>query len=385
MLRKNLLVGRRPNWSALLRPACSLLAFVMISQSAITQAQEVPETNAALAVPSAKQPPAPAPAVNPLISRIAFGSCSTQDDPQPILRTVLEWEPDLFIYLGDNIYGDTRDMQLLEAKYQKLGRKKEFQALRASVPVIATWDDHDFGENDAGKDFPFRKESKEIFLRFWNEPTESPRRNHEGIYTSYRFSDPASGKTLQIILLDTRWFRDPPLRSPFGSWKNDYLPDTDPAKTLLGETQWAWLKERLEEPADLRIIGSSIQFGHEYNGWESWTNFPRELMKMVKLIEDTKANGVVFISGDVHWGELSILKTPNCYPLYDLTASGLNRDWENVEPNGNRFGDACMDFHFGMLEINWFGNPSVQFRIHDMTGRARVRKTVRLSELRFPQ
>lgn len=333
--------------------------------------------------PDAKLPPVPSPAVNPLISRIAFGSCQTQDEPLPILRTVLEWEPELFIYLGDNIYGDTDDMKLLEAKYQKLGAKKDFRSLRAAVPTIATWDDHDYGSNDAGKEFPFKVESKEIFLKFWNEPTPSPRRTHEGVYTSYRFEDPKVGKTLQIILLDTRTFRDPPLKNPFSSWKNDYLPDTNPDKTLLGDEQWKWLEERLREPADLRIIGSSIQFAHEYNGWESWTNFPPELMKMVRLISSTKANGVVFISGDVHWGELSVLQTPTCYPLHDLTASGLNRDWEIVEPNRNRFGEACSDFHFGMLDINWSANPSVEFSIHDMTGRARVRKAVKLSDLKL--
>lgn len=338
---------------------------------------------AATVAQETKLPPVPMPAVNPLISRIAFGSCSTQDDPLPILKTVVEWEPDLFIYLGDNIYGDTRDMKLLEAKYAQLGAKKEFQALRATVPTIATWDDHDYGDNDAGKEFPFKAESKEIFLKFWNEPTPSPRREHEGIYTSYRFENAGLGKTLQIILLDTRTFRDQPLRSPFASWRNDYLPDTDPNKTILGDAQWEWLRTRLEEPADLRVIGSSIQFGHQHNGWESWTNFPHELIRFVSLIKTTQANGVVFISGDVHWGELSVLKTPACYPLHDLTASGLNRDWSNVEPNQNRHGEVCMDFHFGMLDINWSGDPSVQLRIHDMTGRARVRKTVRLSELKF--
>jgi alkaline phosphatase D len=333
--------------------------------------------------PEAKLPPAPEPTVHPLISRIAFGSCQTQDEPLPILRTVLEWEPELFIYLGDNIYGDTNDMAVLEAKYAKMGAKKDFAALRANVPTIATWDDHDYGANDAGKDYPFRKESKDIFLKFWNEPNPSPRRERDGIYASYRFEDKSVGKTLQIILLDTRTFRDPPLVSPLTSWKNDYLPDTDPTKTILGDVQWKWLEERLEEPADLRIIGSSIQFSHEYNGWESWTNFPRELLKMVDLIKSTKANGVVFISGDVHWGELSVLRPKDCYPIYDLTASGLNRDWDIVEPNRNRVGEPCSDFHFGMLDIDWSGSPSVAFRIHDMTGRARVRKSVKLSELQF--
>ena len=97
----------------------------------------------------------------------------------PILRTVLEWNPDLFVYLGDNIYGDTSDMQLLEAKYAKLAANRDFQALRAAMPTIATWDDHDYGENDAGKEFPLKAESKDIFLKFWNEPISSPRREHD--------------------------------------------------------------------------------------------------------------------------------------------------------------------------------------------------------------
>jgi hypothetical protein len=77
-----------------------------------------------------------------------------------------------------------------------------------------------------------------------------------------------------------------------------------------------------------------------------------------------------------------VLRPKDCYPIYDLTASGLNRDWDIVEPNRNRVGEACSDFHFGMLDINWSGNPSITFRIHDMTGRARVRKSVKLSELK---
>ncbi|MFN6311972.1 MAG: alkaline phosphatase D family protein [Planctomyces sp.] len=340
---------------------------------------------AAVAAQDVRTPPAPAPTINPPISRIAFGSCSTQDEPLGILRTVLEWDPELFICMGDNIYGDTRDMQVLQQRYDTLSRRPEFQQLRAKAPLIATWDDHDYGENDAGREYPFKRESKDIFLKFWNEPAVSPRREHEGIYTCYRFGEPGSGRSLQIILLDTRTFRDPLFKSPQGSWKNDYLPDLDPQKTLLGDQQWAWLKERLLEPADLRIIGSSIQFAHEHNGWESWTNLPRELLRMVDLIRQTRASGVLFISGDVHWGELSRLQAPNCYPLYDLTASGLNQDWDRLEPNGNRLGEACMDFHFGMLEITWGATPSVQLRIHDMTGRSRVRRTVRLSELKFPQ
>lgn len=334
--------------------------------------------------PTPKPPPAAAPAVNPLISRIALGSCMKQDRPVPVLGTVRDWEPELFIWLGDNIYGDTEDMGVLEAKYRQLGAKPLFAALRAQVPMVAIWDDHDYGVNDGGLEYPKKEESKQVFLRFWNEPDGTERRQRPGIYTSYRFGDPAAGRSLQVILLDTRTFRSPLARNTFTSYKNDYRPDSNPANTFLGQAQWDWLKERLLEPADLRLIGSSIQFGHEYNGWESWTNFPTEIERMIALIKETRANGVVFLSGDVHWGELSRLQASGCYPLHDLTASGINEEWDILEPNRNRIGQACMDHHFGFIEIHWQSpDPSVALHIKDVTGRARVKHSVRLSQLKF--
>jgi alkaline phosphatase D len=296
----------------------------------------------------------------------------------------MDWEPELFIWLGDNIYGDTHDMNLLEARYQQLAAKPLFAALRAKTPMVATWDDHDYGLNDAGSDYTKKEESKEIFLRFWNEPERSERRQRPGIHTSYTFTDPTLKKSLQVIMLDTRTFRTPLTKNTTSSYKNDYRPDSSPTNTFLGADQWNWLKSRLQEPADLRLIGTSIQFGHEYNGWESWTNFPTEIEKMVDLIKETKANGVVFLSGDVHWGELSVLKAPGCYPLHDLTASGINEEWDILEPNRNRVGQACMDHHFGFIEINWQdADPSVALHIKDVTGRARVKQNVRLSRLKF--
>ena len=333
---------------------------------------------------TAKVPPAPSPAVNPLISRIALGSCMKQNQPIPVLGTVREWQSELFVWLGDNIYGDTHDMAVMEEKYRKLAAKPLFAALRAEVPMIATWDDHDYGINDGGREYAQKEQSKEVFLRFWNEPEGTARRHHPGIYTSYRFTDPVLKRTLQIILLDTRTFRSPLARNVLASYKNEYHPDSNPASTFLGDEQWAWLQQQLEEPADLRLIGTSIQFGHEYNGWESWTNFPTELERMVTLIQQTKANGVVFLSGDVHWGELSKLEVPGGYPLHDLTASGINTEWDVLEPNRNRVGQACMDHHFGFIEINWqTPDPTIVLSIRDVTGRARVQSRLRLSGLRF--
>ena len=212
------------------------------------------------------------------ITKIAFGSCGNQDKNQPILDLVTRYTPDIFLYLGDNIYGDTKDMKELKAKYDKLAAKPEYQKLKAKTKIFATWDDHDFGWNDAGRHYPFKKESKEIFLNFFDEPAESLRRQRAGIYTSYAFGN--RGKRVQIIMLDTRTFRDDLL--PYKGGVNDdkryfygldYAPHVSKDSTLLGSDQWKWLEDQLHQPADLRIICTSTQFAIEYNGYEAWANF----------------------------------------------------------------------------------------------------------------
>lgn len=332
--------------------------------------------------------PDPVQSVEALPTRIAFGSCGHQDKPQPILNTVRKRQPDIFVYLGDNIYGDTRDMKVLRKKYGQLGAKPEFQSLRRNVTILSIWDDHDYGENDAGREYPMKRQSRDVFFDFWRVPENSPRRQRPGIYGAHRFVQ--GDRSLQIILLDTRTFRDPlksnpdplPANSPF---KNDYQPDADPNKTLLGEAQWKWLEQQLREPADLRIICSSIQFGHQYNGWESWTNLPNEQERMFRLIDETRANGVVFVSGDVHWGEVSRRDRNNGYPIYDVTASGLTEDWEVVEPNEFRVGDNVVQGnHFGMISIDWEReSPPLTMEIIDLDGTSRIRETIELDALRY--
>jgi len=263
------------------------------------------------------------------ISKIAFGSCGSEDHPLPIYDVVVKHDPDLFIFLGDNIYGDTENMDTLKSKYDKLAAKPTFQNLKKNVDIVATWDDHDYGWNDAGRHYSFKSESKEIFLNFFDEPQNSNRRKREGIYTSYMYE--FNERKLQVILLDNRTFRDD-LKKYNGEvagdnryfYKLDYAPHQNADSTLLGETQWKWLEIELMKTADLRLIGTGSQFGIEFNGYEAWANFPHEQKKLLDLIKKTKASGVLFLSGDVHYGEISRLTIPNLYPLYDITSSGLS-------------------------------------------------------------
>lgn len=325
----------------------------------------------------------------PLVSRIAFGSCGHQDKPQPILDTVLRHQPEVFVYLGDNIYGDTRDMKILRSKYAQLGAKPEFQRLKKNTKLLATWDDHDYGWNDTGRHYPFKKESKEIFMNFWEEPANSPRRSHEGIYTSYLFE--GNGRRLQIILLDNRTFRDD-LRTYRGEFHRDarffypldYHPHQTTDSTLLGEAQWQWLEAELSKPADLRIIGSGSQFGISYNGYEAWANFPHEQQRMLDLIKKTHASGVLFITGDVHYAEISKLRERGLYPIYDVTSSGITSTWHFPTPNENRIEGPVMENHFGLLSVDWsVPDPVIKMEIYDVRNNQRIEYSVRLSEISF--
>lgn len=323
--------------------------------------------------------------VERLPRRIAFGSCAHQDQPQPVLDLAVARDCDLFVYLGDNIYGDTEDMQVLEAKYRTLSRRPEFRRLRAHCPLLAVWDDHDYGANDAGRHYAQKEASREVFLDFWGVPSTSPRRARAGIHHDHVFRD--KGRTLQVILLDTRTFRDDLItngENPVPPFKNDYRPNPNPEATFLGDEQWAWLEERLRIPADLRIIATSNQFGHAYNGWESWTNVPHERQRMIDLIVATRANGCVFISGDVHWGEISRQPVPGGYALHDVTSSGINRDWPTIEPNQRRIGDPVRTHNFGLIEVDWDReDPQISLVLVQHDGSEANRVEMPLSSLTF--
>ncbi|MBI1900797.1 MAG: alkaline phosphatase family protein, partial [Planctomycetia bacterium] len=185
-----------------------------------------------VAVPAAAQPPAN---TDKLITRIAFGSCCKQGQPQPIWDAIAGAKPDLLVMLGDNIYADTLDMDVLKAKYAMLGAEKGFQKLRSTCPILATWDDHDYGLNDAGAEYAKKKESQQIFLDFFGDAADSPRRKREGVYDAKTFGPP--GREVQIVLLDTRYFRSPlmkrlaqeePQSEPGEGINGPYAPNTDP-------------------------------------------------------------------------------------------------------------------------------------------------------------
>jgi alkaline phosphatase D len=286
--------------------------------------------------------------------RILFGSCLDPRKSHPILAVIADMNPDLFIFLGDNVYADTRDRDIMLKRYRELAESPLFQQLQTVCPTLSVWDDHDYGRNDAGGDFSAKHMSRELFLDFWDVPEDSSRRSHMGIYHAVEFGP--VHRRIQIILLDTRYYRSPLKRGGAATGlRGPYVPVTGPDVTLLGEEQWRWLEKKLAAPAAFHIIVSSIQVLTEHHGWESWANFPDEQSRLLNLVERTAPGKVVFISGDRHFGELSALKLKDSLTIYELTSSGLNRRYPLNRPNPNRHrrGTAYLHENFGMISVDW--------------------------------
>lgn len=322
---------------------------------------------------------------------IAFGSCCHEDRDQPVWDAIAAAEPDMLILAGDNIYGDTQDMDVLRAKYEQLGAVPGYGRLLESCPVLAVYDDHDYGQNDGGREYPMRAESAAMCLDFFGVADSDPRRAHEGVYGATIMGDP--GRRVQIILLDTRYFRDSidrgtrtadeRLAANVVGW---YTPTKDTSRTLLGEAQWRWLAGELRKEAEVRLVVSSIQVIPNEKGMECWGNMPHERDSLFGLIESTDANGVVFLSGDVHFAELS-RSDEGPYPLYDFTSSGLAQSPHDTWPAAvNSYREPGMLYvgeNFGLIRLDWdAGDTRLRLQACTADGEVAFEQVVPLRRLR---
>jgi alkaline phosphatase D len=318
-------------------------------------------------------------------TRVAFGSCADQTQPQPIWDAVLADRPEVVIYGGDNVYASREfTVAKLEAAYARQAAEPSFARLRAAVPSLAIWDDNDYGANDGGAEFPHKAESKTAFLRFWNADASDPRRGREGIFHSHLIGPP--GRRVQVLLLDTRWFRSPwrPTDQRDAPGKQRYLPDFSSGKTMLGDLQWQWLGERLREPAEVRLLVSGVQVIADGHGWERWGNFPLELTRLMRLILVSRADGLVLLSGDRHVGAFyRENRGPVPYPLYEMTSSGITHPWREArEASPNRIGELFTERHYGMVEVDWAARR-IDLQLKDQAGAVRRSQAIPFDELKI--
>ncbi|CAH0516723.1 unnamed protein product [Peronospora belbahrii] len=301
--------------------------------------------------------------LNHSLQHVAFGSCNDQSFPQPMWSTIAAHEPELWIWMGDNIYADMKELgeprsflipprkmfveaprEELVRRYNKLMANEDYKAFVNRTPIIGIWDDHDYGINDGGKLYSNREESQQVFLDFIGEPVDSPRRKQKGIYTSYTIG--FDEKTVKFILVDNRYHRD-----SYGT-KNG---------TLLGETQWKWLEnELMTSTAAFNVIVSGVQIlpGDRYPVAECWGRFPSERERLLKLVLASKAKGVILLSGDVHFSEINQVVCSNgVNKITEITSSGLTHSWMEFHVPSIKYIMALM-FTYANLVLPWEFRPT---------------------------
>ena len=267
------------------------------------------------------------------ITRFAFGSCNNQNEAQPLWKDVLKTKPDLFIWNGDIVYADWETKYDIKESYQKQKAHPDYLKVRKQTPILGIWDDHDFGEDDADGRNPKKSENQKFLLDFLDEPANSPRRTQEGVYTSYEYGEPS--KRVKFILLDNRYFKNLEADTP-----------------LLGNKQWSWLEQELKNStAKIHFIMTGLSiFSPLLPYSEEWWHHPSEVNRMLKLINTYKPQGLVFLTGDKHFG--TIFKS---YGQLEMISSGMTHV---VNPKAwwylrRKFPITWFGLNYGLIDIAW--------------------------------
>lgn len=304
------------------------------------------------------------------VTRIACGSCYKPERDNGIWKTIAAEKPEAFLFMGDNIYADTSDPKVMKEKYRRLNVLPDYAAFSKNVPIIPIWDDHDYGKNDAGAEYEMKEEAAQLFFEAFHFPKEHEARKTPGVYHS-RIMGP-EGKRVQIIMLDTRYFRSALVKVKKGKRKV-YVHETGPDATILGKAQWKWLESELKKPAQLRLIVSSIQIINSAHRFEKWSNIPNDRTKLFKLLNDTKCGPTILLSGDRHMAEVCRLKSSQTslpFDLYEMTTSGMTHAGGPDDPSNFRItGTYSRATNYGTIEIKWSGaKPLVTLKIKKATG-----------------
>ncbi|MEL6389173.1 MAG: alkaline phosphatase D family protein [Bacteroidota bacterium] len=269
---------------------------------------------------------------------IAFGSCNRPDEEQTVWNKITKNKPDLWIWLGDIVYGDTEDMAKLRSDYDLQSANADYASFSSTRDVIGIWDDHDYGVNNGGTEYPKKDSSKLELFRFLNVSKDNPAWGRDGAYQSHLYT--YGDLTVKVLLLDARYFREEPHQSN---------------STILGQRQWQWLIGHLSQnEADVHIIASGIQVLPTDHKYEKWGNFKPERERLLNIIDQLDVNTPIFISGDRHIGEMSMVALPQSgLPILEITSSGLTHYYESFteEKNTKRYGAPVADINFGLLSI----------------------------------
>jgi alkaline phosphatase D len=253
------------------------------------------------------------------------GSCSYFNEPQfdrpgqpygrdsSIFESMANSNAAFNLWLGDNWYLREVDFYTpwgIRYRASHDRRKQVLQKLFAKMPQYATWDDHEYGPNDANKSYELKEHSRQVFMDYWCNPSYGE--NGEGIYTKVTYSD------VDLFIIDDRYFRSD------RTIKDSVDGKANMEKTYFGRKQFDWLKNGLlYSDASFKIIVSGSQMLNPVATSDVFHMYPREYEELLDFLQTQKIKGVIFFSGDRHRSEVLQVKRKGMYTLYDVTVSPL--------------------------------------------------------------
>lgn len=411
-------------WRSALQPCRGLLAALLVARAALASST---------ALASGEEVSADGSLPHVELRTVAFGSCNKQDREQPLWPAVQAFDADLWLWTGDAVYANNRTVEALrEAMAQQ--RAHPGYAGSSTKLVEGVWDDHDFGINDAGKEVPSKSDRQNAFLSFLGVGEgegDAPRRRRQGLYRAVTFG--RGDHEVKLILLDTRSHRDlhaiPSLSSmPNQNWlMQKFAPLLAAASRwwassmsrrtqehdgdMLGAEQWAWLERQLAgSKAQFHVVVSSVQVLTTAPVFESWAHFPQAKARLLALLARHQPRGLLFLSGDVHFAEISAAPAtagapgppdPNgdlCGHVLEVTSSGMTHTcrsswktsafcpWVLQRYDEHRLGgdQHFTDLNFGTLEFNWSDSngPTLTASVRDARGQPALQIVRRACPLR---
>jgi len=295
---------------------------------------------------------------------LGFGSCITEKRDQPIWKAIEKENINEFFFMGDNVYGDSKDGLLKEMEISYMKQKDMFPKWLYTKKLNAIWDDHDYGKNDGGAEYPLKEQAQRLFLEFWNVDKDDARYSQKGIY--FNEEKVILNNKINLIALDTRYHR-----SSLDQEDKPYYPTTDETKTMLGKDQWKWFEEILKIDSDIIIIVSSIQVLPTNHIFEKWHNFPHERSRLLGLLKFTN-KPVIILSGDRH--KAGLYEKDN---IIEMTSSSLNKPisrplsmiWDifSKESDELLIRDMYYQENYGLLKI--LPNKKMIIQLKDMEGK----------------
>jgi alkaline phosphatase D len=295
-----------------------------------------------------------------------------------VFDAIAATRPDVMLWLGDNVYLQRPDLYDPASMAERYRRQRAFaplQRLLTAASHLAIWDDHDYGPNDSDATYRLKFHTLALFRRYWPNP-QSGLPDAAGTFGEARYGD------VRFFLLDDRWYRSPN-RDPDG-----------PGKAMYGARQLEWLKRSLASAprASIKIVAGGSQFWNRRSRFEGWQHFAAERDAFADWLSRERIEGVVFLSGDRHFGELLKIERPGAYPLYELTSSPLtsrpparveraDRENRDVVP-----GTLVAKRQFGVVRVSGPADDRrIAFEARDSDGALLWRHAVSASELRFPR